>query len=47
MNDGCAQGLVQAETQHCAEPFVNEGYPDIKEYARFFFKNDCMVCKAK
>ncbi len=47
MNDGCAQGLAQMEALRRAEPFVDEGYPDVKEYARYFFKNDCMVCKAK
>ena len=47
MDDGCAQGLAQMETQRYAEPFVNEGYPDIKEYALCFYKKDCMVCKAK
>ena len=47
MNDGCAQGLVQMEALHRAEPFVDEGYPDVKEYARCFFKKDCMVCKAE
>ena len=47
MNDGCTQGLTQTETQHCAEPFVNEGYPDIKEYALRFYKKDCMIRKAQ
>ena len=47
MHDGCAQGLAQMEAMRRAEPFVDEGYPDVKEYARCFFKNDCMVCKVK
>ncbi len=33
MHDGCAQGLAQMEALRRAEPFVDEGYPDVKEYA--------------
>ena len=40
MNDGCAQGLVQMEALRRAEPFVNESYPDVKEYALRFYKKD-------
>ena len=47
MNDGCAQGLVQMEALHRAEPFVDEGYPDVKESARCFYKKDCMIRKAQ
>ena len=47
MNDGCAQGLVQMEALRRAEPFVDEGYPDVKEYALSFYKKDCMIRKAQ
>ena len=47
MNDGCAQGLVQMEALRRAEPFVNDAYSDIKEYALSFYKKDCMIRKAQ
>ena len=47
MNDGCAQGLAQMEALRRAEPFVNEDYPDIKEYALCCYKKECMVKKAE
>ena len=47
MNDGCAQGLAQMEALRRAEPFVNEGYSDIKEYALCFYKKDCTIRKAQ
>ena len=47
MHDGCAQGLAQMEALRRAEPFVNEGYSDIKEYALCFYKKDCMIRKAQ
>ena len=47
MNDGCAQGLAQMEALRRAEPFVDEGYPDVKKYALRFYKKDCMIRKAQ
>ena len=47
MHDGCAQGLVQMEALRRAEPFVDEGYPDVKKYALRFYKKDCMIRKAQ
>ena len=47
MNDGYAQGLVQMEALRRAEHFVDEGYPDIKEYVLCFYKKDCMIRKAQ
>ena len=47
MHDGCAQGLAQMEALRRAEPFVDEGYPDVKESARCFYKKDCMIRKAQ
>ena len=47
MHDGCAQGLVQMEALRRADPFVNDAYSDIKEYALSFYKKDCMIRKAQ
>ena len=47
MNDGCAQGLAQMEALRYAEPFTNEGYPEVKKYALSFYKKEWMVKKAE
>ena len=43
----CDRGLAQIEEQHYAEPFTNEGYPEVKKYALSFYKKECMVKKAE
>ena len=45
MEKACSAGLAQIETQRYAEPFQQEGYPDILKYALSFCKKDCMVRK--
>ena len=47
MEAACDRGLAQIEEQHYAEPFITEGYPEVKKYALSFYKKECMVRKAK
>ena len=41
----CDRGLAQIEEQRYAEPFTEEGYPNVLKYAVSFYKKDCMVQK--
>ena len=43
----CDRGLAQIEALRYAEPFTNEGYPEVKKYALSFYKKECMVKKAE
>ena len=43
----CDRGLAQIEDQRYAEPFITEGYPEVKTYALSFCKKECMVKKAE
>ena len=45
MEASCDRGLAQIEEQHYAEPFITEGYPEVKKYALSFCKKECMVKK--
>ena len=47
MEAACDRGLAQIEEQHYAEPFITEGYPEVKKYALSFCKKECMVRKKK
>ena len=47
MDAACDRGLAQIEEQHYAEPFIAEGYPEVKKYALSFCKKECMVKKAE
>ena len=47
MEAACDRGLAQIEEQHYAEPFITEGYPEVKKYALSFCKKECMVKKAE
>ncbi len=47
MEAACDRGLAQIEEQHYAEPFIAEGYPEVKKYALSFCKKECMVKKAE
>ena len=47
MEAACDRGLAQIEEQRYAEPFITEGYPEVKKYALSFCKKECMVRKAK
>ena len=47
MEAACDRGLAQIEAQRYAEPFTNEGYPEVKKYALSFYKKECMVKKAE
>ena len=47
MDAVCDRGLAQIEEQHYAEPFIAEGYPEVKKYALSFCKKECMVKKAE
>ena len=47
MDAVCERGLEQIEEQRYAEPFTNEGYPEVKKYALCFYKKECMVKKAE
>ena len=47
MEEACDRGLAQIEEQHYAEPFITEGYPEVKKYALSFCKKECMVKKAE
>ena len=43
MKKACDTGLAQIESQQYAKPFIDEGYPDIKQYVISFYKKECMV----
>ena len=47
MDAACDRGLAQIEEEHYAEPFIAEGYPEVKKYALSFCKKECMVKKAE
>ena len=47
MEVACDRGLAQIEEQHYAEPFITEGYPEVKKYALSFCKKECMVKEAE
>ena len=47
MDAACDRGLAQIEEQHYAEPFIAEGYPEVKKYALSFCKKECMVKKSE
>ena len=47
MEAACDRALAQIEAQHYAEPFIAEGYPEVKKYALSFYKKECMVKKAE
>ena len=47
MEAACDRGLVQIEEQRYAEPFITEGYPEVKKYALSFCKKECMIKKAE
>ena len=47
MEAACDRGLAQIEEQHYAEPFITEGYPEVKKYALSICKKECMVKKAE
>ena len=47
MEAACDRGLAQIEAQHYAEPFITEGYPEVKKYALSFCKKECMVKEAE
>ncbi len=47
MEAACDRALAQIEAQHYAEPFITEGYPEVKKYALSFCKKECMVKKAE
>ena len=47
MEAACDRGLAQIEEQHYAEPFITEGYPEVKKYALSFCKKECMVKKVE
>ena len=47
MEAACDRRLAQIEEQHYAEPFIAEGYPEVKKYALSFCKKECMVKKAE
>ena len=47
MEAACDRGLAQIEALRYAEPFTNEGYPEVKKYALSFYKKECMVKKAE
>ena len=47
MEAACDRALAQIEEQHYAEPFITEGYPEVKKYALSFCKKECMVRKSK
>ena len=47
MEAACDRGLAQIEEQHYAEPFITEGYPEVKKYALSFCKKECMIKKAE
>ena len=47
MEAACDRALAQIEAQHYAEPFITEGYPEVKKYALSFCKKECMIKKAE
>ena len=47
MDVACDRALAQIEAQHYAEPFITEGYPEVKKYALSFCRKECMVKKAE
>ena len=47
MDVACDRGLEQIEERRYAEPFITEGYPEVKKYALSFCKKECMVKKAE
>ena len=47
MEAACDRGLAQIEEQRYAEPFITEGYPEVKKYALSFCKKECMVKEAE
>ena len=47
MDAACDRALAQIEAQHYAEPFITEGYPEVKKYALSFCRKECMVKKAE
>ena len=47
MEAACDRALAQIEAQHYAEPFITEGYPEVKKYALSFCRKECMVKKAE
>ena len=47
MEAACDRALAQIEAQHYAEPFITEGYPEVKKYALSFCKKEFMVKKAE
>ena len=47
MEAACDRGLAQIEEQRYAEPFITEGYPEVKKYALSFCKKECMIKKAE
>ncbi len=47
MEAACDRELAQIEEQHYAEPFIAEGYPEVKKYALSFCKKECMVKKGE
>ena len=47
MEAACDRGLAQIEEQHYAEPFITEGYPEVKKYVLSFCKKECMIRKTK
>ena len=47
MDAACDRALAQIEERRYAEPFITEGYPEVKKYALSFCKKECMVKKAE
>ena len=47
MEAACDRGLARIEEQRYAEPFITEGYPEVKKYALSFCKKECMIKKAE
>ena len=47
MEAACDRGLAQIEEHRYAEPFITEGYPEVKKYALSFCKKECMIKKAE
>ena len=47
MDVACDRGLEQIEERRYAEPFIAEGYPEVKKYALSFCRKECMVKKAE
>ncbi len=47
MEAACDRALAQIEERRYAEPFITEGYPEVKKYALSFCRKECMVKKAE